>query len=100
MFWGYTGVGNFNTLRTQGHIDESPHQHLTRQLIFKSLKSIFRLADITSANTKIVHVLLFSALIATIIAPNRLHYLHCSSEGKEEPFRLEAPVSKGTFLAD
>ena len=38
------------------------------ELIFKSLKATFRLADFTSANTNIIHVLLFSALIATIIA--------------------------------
>lgn len=38
------------------------------ELIFKSLKTTFRLADLTSANTNIIHVLLFSALIATIIA--------------------------------
>lgn len=37
------------------------------ELIFKSLKATFRLADFTTANTNIIHVLLFAALIATII---------------------------------
>jgi hypothetical protein len=38
------------------------------ELIFKSLKATFRLADFTTANTNIIHVLLFAALIATVIA--------------------------------
>jgi len=38
------------------------------ELIFKSLKATFRLADFTTANTNIIHVLLYAALIATIIA--------------------------------
>lgn len=38
------------------------------ELIFKSLKATFRLADFTTANTNIIHALLYSALIATIIA--------------------------------
>jgi len=38
------------------------------ELIFKSLKATFRLADFSTANTNIIHVLLFAALIATIVA--------------------------------
>lgn len=38
------------------------------ELIFKSLKAKFRLADFSTANTNIIHVLLFAALIATIVA--------------------------------
>lgn len=38
------------------------------ELIFKSLKATFRLADFSTANSNIIHVLLFAALIATIIA--------------------------------
>lgn len=38
------------------------------ELIFKSLKATFRLADFSTANTNIIHAILFAALIATIIA--------------------------------
>jgi putative transposase len=38
------------------------------ELIFKSLKATFRLADFSTANPNIIHVLLFAALIATIVA--------------------------------
>lgn len=37
------------------------------ELIFKSLKSTFRLADFTTANPNIIYTLIFSALIATMI---------------------------------
>lgn len=37
------------------------------ELIFKALKSSFRLADFTTANPNIIYTLIFSALIATII---------------------------------
>lgn len=38
------------------------------ELIFKSLKATFRMADFSTANTNIIHALLFAGLIATIIA--------------------------------
>ncbi|MGK5089569.1 transposase [Bdellovibrionota bacterium FG-2] len=38
------------------------------ELVFKAFKSCFRLADLPSANTHIIHVLIYAALIAAIIA--------------------------------
>jgi len=38
------------------------------ELIFKSLKTTFRLADFSTANPNIIHTFLFAALIATTIA--------------------------------
>ena len=38
------------------------------ELVFKSFKSCLRLADLPTANPKIIHVLIYTALIATIIA--------------------------------
>jgi hypothetical protein len=45
-----------------------PRQCLTRQLVFKSFKSCLRLADLPTANSKIIYTLTYAALIATMIA--------------------------------
>lgn len=52
------------------------------ELVFKAFKSCLRLADLPSANSEIIHVLVYAALIANMIAHPIAHYLVL--EGKQE----------------
>ena len=53
----------------------TPRQCFTRQLIFKAFKSSFRLADIPTSNPRIILSIVYSALIANIIAHPVAHIL-------------------------
>jgi len=50
------------------------------ELVFKAFKSCLRLADLPSANPAIIHVLIYSALIANMIVHPIAHYLILESK--------------------